>query len=945
MLPTKTYAAEGDVARVVETGEEYATLDEAIAEAPEGSTIELLGDARIDTGFNKTLVFTGSGTITTDKQLTSNGEGWMCFGLYDTSRVLTLKGEGITWNWESDGSSPWLMLSLSGTFNVEDGATMRFIFDSRTTGTRNAIYMNAGSSINVSNGSHFEIVAQGTEGNSGQGIQLDSAGKATINVTGNSEFLVDGTNRGYVNSPTIYVENSDFTVRNCTNNASNGGIFTAVNSNITFEDNRGHGLSATTLSVQGSTLNCNRNGYYGITYSGDADYDTELSSWTETYPQISSSIVNANGNGYDYTGGGIRAAKSASVTTVAAGVEINVKNNQRNGVENYGTFTFVEAAEGETASQFNVINNHEPSTNGGGIFNGGTLTLPSTAVITGNYAEQTGGGICNAGTVTVPEGAQLYNNHAGNAGDDLYNRDSATAQLIATGSDWMLDNERLTGHDPDGASTFEADDCTDAIDGWYVDAEGARWEAHASDPADNIVELYPVSGTTTVEGPIALKAAHGITATFTPADITIYMGGTEGYESVVQGSQGTGDVVDSESNSLPEPGFYIELPECINNALKAEVGDTPGAVDLSHYITMRTRDNSRSWTLEMYGETNSVAYDRFVYRVVSPEGQDPVRLQFTSGDQFFVSDEFDPSTVGALSNQYVMGVYPGEVDQKNIVMDVEIGEKTYTYTVELETGMLNVRYVTGEQAEVVTDVLASIEDAIAPGERAYAIAPKGTRYTINESNIDVTDSAAPSLLFDDVVTDDNTTGAGAYDEQLAGRAQTVAAQAGAELVQPAYEAKYLDLVDANNGNVWIKASEPVTVYWPYPAGTDENTEFHLVHFEGLDRELSNGEISGAIDSANAVYVEVENAEHGVRFTTDSFSPFVLIWDDAEEPTRTPTPDEPPTKPEETEQPEQPEQDGTLTPTGDNSLALLGVAAAAGVVCVATSLAIRKREDA
>ena len=38
-------------------------------------------------------------------------------------------------------------------------------------------------------------------------------------------------------------------------------------------------------------------------------------------------------------------------------------------------------------------------------------------------------------------------------------------------------------------------------------------------------------------------------------------------------------------------------------------------------------------------------------------------------------------------------------------------------------------------------------------------------------------------------------------------------------------------MDANNGNAWVKASKDVTIYWPYPAGTNKETVFTLLHFE------------------------------------------------------------------------------------------------------------------
>ena len=128
------------------------------------------------------------------------------FWVGDPSRVLTF--DGVEVEWLSDGSAPWLMLSLSGTLNVTNGANLTFKFDSKTTKTRNAIYMNEGAVLNVTNASTFQILGVGTEGTAGQGIQLDKAGKSTINVIDGSTFLIDGTNRGYVNSPVINVEDS-----------------------------------------------------------------------------------------------------------------------------------------------------------------------------------------------------------------------------------------------------------------------------------------------------------------------------------------------------------------------------------------------------------------------------------------------------------------------------------------------------------------------------------------------------------------------------------------------------------------------------------------------------------------------------------------------------------------------------------------------------------------
>lgn len=468
MLPVSVFATDydGDSSEKVAyaDGTYYSSLDTAIKEVAEGATIELLQDCEITEGFNKTLTFTGGHKISINQQITNEGLQWMNY-----NHVLTLDGVEVEWN--SDGSDTWLILSLGGTLNVTNGAKLTFQFDSKDSGSRNAVYMNANSAINVTNGSTFQILGYNTAGSTGQGIQLDSAGRANINVSGKSTFLIDGTNRGYVNSPSIYVEDSTFTIRNCTSNASNGGNFTAIDSTVTYENNSGHGLSAGNVTIQNSTFNCNKNAYYGITYSGNMTMD-------------GTSVINANENGYGYTGGGLQAY---GVSTVETGAEINILDNERNGMENYGTFTIAEDA------KFTVTGNNEPSTNGGGIYNGGTLTLPSSAIIMNNYAEQTGGGICNAGTVTIPSGVQLYNNHAGTAGDDIYNRDGATINFAEVGSGWELD------------------DCGHVIDGWYDDSEGSRWEAD-TEPyhAVEFTAFEALNGMTTVTGLTALKAAHGV---------------------------------------------------------------------------------------------------------------------------------------------------------------------------------------------------------------------------------------------------------------------------------------------------------------------------------------------------------------------------------------------------------------------------------------------------
>ena len=109
-----------------------------------------------------------------------------------------------------------------------------------------------------------------------------------------------------------------------------------------------------------------------------------------------------------------------------------------------------------------------------------------------------------------------------------------------------------------------------------------------------------------------------------------------------------------------------------------------------------------------------------------------------------------------------------------------------------------------------------------------------------------------------------------------------------------YEIKYLDLVDANNGNAWITSSNGIDIYWAYPEGTNRSTDFTLLHFEGLHRD---GENSGFdvddIELVTPEHVSITKDAAGIMFHVEEggFSPFVLVYEeeDNDRPTR-PDPD-------------------------------------------------------
>lgn len=448
----KTY-----VAQIGET--KYETLDEAVKNVQDGEEIILLDNCNLTALLDKNLTFTGNGTITINNY-TLNGY----------KKDLTLKGKNVKLHWTNGEKGNWLMLATSGSIKVLDGSTMIMEFNSKTTGTKNALYMNSGSSIVVDNASTFKIIGHETKGITGEGIQLDKTGKSTIKVTNGSTFIIDGTNRGYVNSPVIYVENSAFKVINCTNNGSNGGKFTAINSNITFENNNALGLSAHELTVKNSTLNLNNNGYSGL-FIGKSENPSLVDGKSKVY--INGNNKTAYRYGAFWIGSSIKFEKGAI---------LEVNNNKANGIR---VSTVKVAFSGEADGELLIEE-------------GAKVSIQNNEAFYGLDEDNFGGGINATGKVVLPKDAKIYNNHATNGGDDIYVTGKGSIDFGKTGTDWTLNGGKKD-------KTGESKDCTDKIDGWYDDSKNSRWNAH--DKENKHVDEIPAN---TYEGTLSIKAAHGI---------------------------------------------------------------------------------------------------------------------------------------------------------------------------------------------------------------------------------------------------------------------------------------------------------------------------------------------------------------------------------------------------------------------------------------------------
>ena len=373
----------------------------------------------------------------------------------------------------------------------------------------------------------------------------------------------------------------------------------------------------------------------------------------------------------------------------------------------------------------------------------------------------------------------------------------------------------------------------------------------------------------------------GRTIRVTPADITIYVGG-EGYEAVVD-DEGT-----ISENSMPRPLFHVTLPADLS------AGDV---------VIKGTGANNkeRTWTLSHAGKT---AESADLYYIEAPEGQTPVRVQFTDGSSVTVSDDFNPLEEESLHTKYTIELFTNGVT--NITAESESNGTWYAVDA-VGSGTLTIRAVDDEEDPVVHAV-SELENPVEAGSGAV-VASVDTTYTLNDTTVPAEDGGlGVGLLFDGIIDDAEHNRTGALLKQLKEKHEV-------STKEGYYQAQYLDLVDSHNGNAWVTASKSVDVYWGYPEGTGQDTEFTLYHFKGLHREGTNdGFDLEDVGTSEIETVELVNTEHGIQFSIDKggFSPFVLVWSDNSggtdipDPGPDPDPDTPPDGPDEPDEPDVPD---------------------------------------
>ena len=237
-------------------------------------------------------------------------------------------------------------------------------------------------------------------------------------------------------------------------------------------------------------------------------------------------------------------------------------------------------------------------------------------------------------------------------------------------------------------------------------------------------------------------------------------------------------------------------------------------------------------------------------------------------------------TINSLSNAEINSIGINAVDD-------ETGEDV-DYFVKVESGDLTVREVTND-TDTTRELVDTEAEAVAQNASDRAAAMPGEDGTVQfftngDEDRATADPDHVRLLVDDVKDEDNRITL-LEDRAFAKAYGMTSEQAEAQGYDS--QLKFLDLVDTQNGNAWVKSATGTYVYWPYPDGTDQDTEFKLVHFMDLDRETNYDgaeavatAISGA-ELQDHVDLKMEKTAEGIKFFTKgdlAFSPFMLMWE-------------------------------------------------------------------
>lgn len=582
--------ADGAVARIGEA--EYNTFDGAVAAAKNGETVTLLADAEtaglnlskdltID-GDDHALKFTDKGIALWGKALTFKNVTVSMIGIGSTPHT-------VEWNWMSVGASGGASITLEKASLAMDGA--------KTAKNTHAIYFTGDNTLNLKNGSSLTIEnypqdALEWDGGSGKGYN--------VNIEGDSTYTSDRNRSGFTGTFCATIDHSTVNVVNSTGNGSNGSHFNIKNgSTVDFSRNGAHGLSAGDLTINNSTVTANDNGFNGIIFNGIGTFTKAKVNVTGTVGKYSKYVDD----------GGLHLSRAASLN-VDSDSTVSIINNSATGLllDPGAKAKFLEGAKltivGNDASAANASFKKELAQYGGGVM------------------------VRSNASLSLPASARIDNNHAALAGDDLCAEQGV--KMISFGK--TVEGDTLTAFNG----------CGDAITGWFDDSKDARWCAHWTDNTPWHVDAVEARS---YETPIALKAAHGVTAAHAEISGTKVLKGAQLAEGDFEFTLSQNDDVISHAKNAADGSFTF--------------GES--AFDVTADDIMDTDNHKVSYTLdvaEVKGNKANVTYDTSVKKVVVtavPE-DDHVKLTYSVDGK----DVEDLASALVFTNTYTKPAEPSE---------------------------------------------------------------------------------------------------------------------------------------------------------------------------------------------------------------------------------------------------------------------------------------------
>ena len=403
------------------------------------------------------------------------------------------------------------------------------------------------------------------------------------------------------------------------------------------------------------------------------------------------------------------------------------------------------------------------------------------------------------------------------------------------------------------------------FNGWNTKADGAGAVFTAETDVTDNMTVYA-----------QWKPDEAYAVKIAPMNLTVYVGG-DGYHGVI------GEDGKFAANDLPEIGFYLTLPDDINAMLG---GTDENPVDLSDKLRLTSDDDNgtmRIWSLEMYGdESKSRVMENghrvYVYKLRQIDGGEETvpRVQFTRADgSVMVESKFQALLTDQFRN-YKISVYQGLLDEQIYKATFTTADgQTFTRPIKLGTGTLKVR---GNNDMTYRAIENNTIPSVNPQEKDIMLvstAQTDTQYYINNSGISAS-SDGVKLMVDHSLDD-------ALLSAYINRTYNTEGKY-------SYQFRYLDLVDTSNGNTYVTmgAGQKMNLYWPVPSDAKPNSEFHIIHFKGIDRD-SDVDVNELLTTRIPEELTCETVTIGgqkfVKFAVDSFSPFALLY---EKDTSTPT---------------------------------------------------------